>query len=167
MLVGFLTFTACTGEQQPDGTSAALNIEMDNSAGDATLFTGAKPTIFNLSAQQTEIMSNFGASPPSKERIQIPADQTVAFTDIETFGALPLKCELDFSFHAHPNQEYLLVVGDIPPAPKAANAIAEIGHVLSSGDVPRCYVRRFQKMADGTLKPFPFNDVTFEPSVVH
>jgi len=166
-LAGLLTLASCASSPPPpDGTFAALNIEMDNSVGDATLNTGSQPTIFNLDAHQAEIMSNFGASPESKEVIQIPANQNTEFTYIETFDKLPLKCELNFSIHAIPNQAYLLVVGDIPPRPKPSSAIAEIGHILSAGDVPRCYVRRFLRMADGTLKPYSVNGITFEPSAV-
>jgi hypothetical protein len=114
---------------------------------------------------QTEIVKTSGDTGIAKKAMQILADQNVQFTYYEYFGKLALRCDLEFSIRADPNEPYILVMGDVPPTPKGSTATAEIAHVLEAGDVPRCWVQRFQQKPDGTLEANPFNEVTFEAEV--
>jgi hypothetical protein len=126
---------------------------------------GPPPGLLNGMRAQTEIVEVSGQKGVAKKEIQIPADQDVRFTYFEYFGKLALRCDLEFSVRAKPNQIYILIMGDVPPTPRGSTAMGEIVHVLEAGDVPRCWVHRYQQKPDGTLEASSFNDVTFEAQV--
>jgi len=167
LLGGLVTLTGCTPQPAvPGGGAATLNVKIDSTLGDAGVVAGPLPAVFNGFKQQSEVASKFQEQGEVDTKIQIPADQDDIFVFNEIFANHRFKCSVKFGLRPSPNQTYLVIVGDIPPTPKASDALGEIAHVLAAGDVPRCYVHRFNILPDGSLQPAPFNDQTFEPSVI-